>query len=137
MSDVLVPFDKLPIDLKLNEIHRKLELFMSREAELEALVAANTASNEKLVNEVAELRVAGNAAMDRLRAQIAAQADVITAQGAEIALAREGAVSAEKMAEAQAATDAAVERANNAATVADETEAEWDAVGQSPAEPTV
>lgn len=133
MSDVLVAFEKLPIGLKLNEIHRKLELLMSREQELEALVAQNGAAIASLTTEVGELKTAGDAALARQGETIAAQTAAITALTAEVQAARQGAVSPEKMAELQAASDAAVANAAAAKAIADEAEAAWNAIGQPPA----
>ncbi len=113
---------------------------MSREADLEALVAQNTAAVVALGDEVGELKTTGNDAVARLREIISTQVAAVDALTAEVAAAREGAVSAEKMAELQAATDANVAAAAEAKADADQVEAEWAAVAAPeapPAEPPV
>jgi hypothetical protein len=54
----------------------------------------------------------------------------IEALTAEVAAARDGAVSPEKLAELQAASDANVAKAAEAKAASDETTAQWDAVAQ-------
>jgi flagellar capping protein FliD len=130
VANVLVAFERLPIDLKLNEIHNQLNTLMAREQELEALVAQNGVAISTLSTEVSELKTSGNAMNDRWAALSAAQTAAIDALTAEVQAAREGAVSPEKLAELQATTDAAVANAAAAKAASDEATAAWDAAAQ-------
>jgi chromosome segregation ATPase len=130
VANVLVAFEQLPIDLKLNEIHNQLNTLMAREQELEALVAQNGVAISTLSTEVSELKTSGNAMNDRWAALSAAQTAAIDALTAEVQAAREGAVSLEKLAELQATTDAAVANAAAAKAASDEATAAWDAAAQ-------
>jgi chromosome segregation ATPase len=130
VANVLVAFEQLPIDLKLNEIHNQLNTLMAREQELEALVAQNGVAISTLSTEVSELKTSGNAMNDRWAALSAAQTAAIDALTAEVQAAREGAVSPEKLAELQATTDAAVANAAAAKAASDEATAAWDAAAQ-------
>jgi chromosome segregation ATPase len=130
VANVLVAFERLPIDLKLNEIHNQLNTLMAREQELEALVAQNGVAISTLSTEVSELKTSGNAMNDRWAALSAAQTAAIDALTAEVQAAREGAVSLEKLAELQATTDAAVANAAAAKAASDEATAAWDAAAQ-------
>jgi peptidoglycan hydrolase CwlO-like protein len=122
-----------------NEILQKLGDLMSREAELEAIVAQNTAVTNQLRGEIGEMRASGDAAIARLREALGALTAANEALTAEVAAAREGAVSPEALAQLQAETDASVAAGAEAVAAADEAEAEWNQIGQPaepPAEPT-
>jgi uncharacterized coiled-coil protein SlyX len=112
------------------EILRQLGELMAREQELEVLVASQTESINALGVEVTELKDSGNAMGTRLRDALGAATAAIEALTAEVAAARDGAVSPEKLAELQAASDANVAKAAEAKAASDETTAQWDAVAQ-------